>query len=153
MARLVLKLQFRKMKIKLKNLEYRMKLNNVRLLVNEFYQTFIFYRDILGLELEYGSEDGVYASFKTTEGSGIALFKRNLMSEVIGTAELPAETPMQDKQALVFAVNNVDQVYQRLKAQGCRFLNQPTDMSAWGIRVVHLRDPDGHLIELYTGSI
>jgi hypothetical protein len=36
----------------------------------------------------------------------------------------------------------------RLGARGVSFLNEPHDRPDWGIRVLHLRDPDGLLIEL-----
>ena len=30
------------------------------------------------------------------------------------------------------------------------FINEPTDMSDWGMRTVYLRDPEENLIELFT---
>ena len=63
---------------------FAIKRSHIRLLVINFKPCFCFYRDKLELPLRYGQEDGVYAEFKT-EGLHIALFKRNLMAEVLGT--------------------------------------------------------------------
>jgi len=49
-----------------------------------------------------------------------------------------------------FEVANVDETYQGFLAKGVDFINQPTDMPEWGMRVVHLRDPEDNLIELFT---
>ena len=35
-----------------------------------------------------------------------------------------------------------------MRSRGAEFLNEPHDQEAWFIRVVHLKDPDGNLIEL-----
>ena len=37
---------------------------------------------------------------------------------------------------------------ERLKGSGTAFLTDPHDRPDWGIRVAHLRDPDGNLVEL-----
>ncbi|EQC0056993.1 VOC family protein [Klebsiella oxytoca] len=49
-----------------------------------------------------------------------------------------------------FEVNNVDESYQTFLAKGIKFINQPMDMPEWGMRVVHLYDPEENLIELFT---
>jgi len=49
-----------------------------------------------------------------------------------------------------FEVENVDDTYQAFLTKGIEFINQPTDMSDWGMRVVHLRDPEENLIEFFT---
>jgi len=45
---------------------------------------------------------------------------------------------------------SVDETYQSFLANGVSFINQPTDMPDWGMRVVHLRDPEENLIEFFT---
>ena len=37
-----------------------------------------------------------------------------------------------------------------LKDKGVIFINKPTDMADWGARIVHLRDPEDNLIELFS---
>ncbi|HLE12160.1 MAG TPA: VOC family protein [Bacteriovoracaceae bacterium] len=128
-----------------------MKLSNIRLLVEKFDETFLFYKDVLGFTVTWGDVGEVYAAFKVGESGELSIFSRSLMSQAIGTSDLPANNfNVQDRVALIIDVGNVDQVYGNLKSQGQKFLTPPTDQKDWGIRVAHLRDPDGNLIELMS---
>jgi lactoylglutathione lyase len=49
---------------------------------------------------------------------------------------------------LVFGTDDVDAAAERLRGLGVRLETGPLDRSEWGVRTLHLRDPDGHLIEL-----
>jgi lactoylglutathione lyase len=118
-----------------------------RLLVSNFKACFRFYRDVLGFQANFGTENDTYADF-SLGAVNISLFDKKEMSEVLGTSHLPAQVDAQDKVCLVFAVDNVDAVCRQLKAQGVRPVTEPTDHSDWGIRTAHLRDPDGNLIEI-----
>lgn len=51
---------------------------------------------------------------------------------------------------VVFEVGNVDDTYQAFLEKGINFINEPTDMPDWGMRVVHLRDLEENLIEFIT---
>lgn len=42
-------------------------------------------------------------------------------------------------------VDDVDQEYERLKAQNIEFITAPTTYP-WGARSVHFRDPDGNIV-------
>ena len=68
-----------------------MRLQHPRLLVSKFAECFLFYRDVMGFKVTWGSEDDSYASFTDREGeeATLALFKSQAMAEVVGTAELP----------------------------------------------------------------
>jgi catechol 2,3-dioxygenase-like lactoylglutathione lyase family enzyme len=118
-----------------------------RLLVTNFTACFRFYRDVLGFQVGFGSQDGTYADFNLG-AVNISLFDKQEMSQVLGTAHLPADASIQDKVCLVFAVENVDEVCQRLRALGVQLAAEPADHPDWGIRTAHLRDPDGNLIEI-----
>ncbi len=118
-----------------------------RLLVSNFKACFLFYRDIMGFQATYGSENDVYADFNTGEVT-LALFDRLEMSKAVGTTNLPADAQAQDKMCLIFAVDDVDAKYQQLKMHSIPLINEPTDKPGWGIRVTHFRDPDGNLIEI-----
>jgi lactoylglutathione lyase len=118
-----------------------------RLLVSNFKACFLFYRDVLGWQVGFGTENDTYADF-VLGGVNISLFDKHEMSEVIGTSNLPAQTQAQDKVCLVFAVENVDLTCQQLKAFGVQLTTEPTDHPDWGIRTAHFRDPDGNLIEI-----
>jgi len=128
-----------------------MKFNNVRLLVQDFKKCFKFYTEQLGFEPLWGDEEGCYASFKVAEGiEGLAIFVSDYMAMAVGNAEKTQPVGCREKSLVSFEIENVDETYQTLSAKGVSFINQPTDMPDWGIRVVHLRDPEENLIEFYT---
>ncbi len=119
-----------------------------RLLVSNFKECFLFYRDILGFEATYGSPEDVYADFDTG-AVVLALFSRPIMSEAVGTKALPDDVNAQDTVCLCFAVENVDSACEQLAKFGVSMVTEPTDRSAWGIRTAHFRDPAGNLLEIF----
>jgi len=128
-----------------------MKFSNVRLLVKDFKKCFKFYSEQLGLETAWGDENSCYASFKVADGiEGFALFVSDFMAAAVGNADKVQPLDCREKSMISFEVANVDETYQSLMTKGINFINQPTDMTDWGMRVVHLRDPEENLIELFT---
>jgi catechol 2,3-dioxygenase-like lactoylglutathione lyase family enzyme len=127
-----------------------MKFSNVRLLVKDDRKCFEFYTEKLGLEAAF-DVGNCYASFKVAEGiEGFAIFTSDLMALSVGNAEKTQPFGCREKSMVSFEVENVDDTYQAFLAKGINFINQPTDMPNWGMRVVHLRDPEENLIELFT---
>lgn len=127
-----------------------MKLNNVRLLVKDYEKCFKFYTEQLGLEAIFDIE-GCYGSFKVAEGiEGLAIFTSDLMAPVVGNVDKDQPINCREKMMISFEVESVDETFKTLSAKGVKFINQPTDIPDWGMRVVHLRDPEENLIELYT---
>lgn len=128
-----------------------MKFISVRLLVKDFAKCFRFYSDQLGLEPAWGDENSGYASFKVADGiEGFALFVSDWMAPSVGNADKQQPTAMREKSLIAFRVDNVDETFAALKAKGVAFINEPTDMPDWGMRTLHLRDPEENLIELFT---
>ena len=128
-----------------------MKFSNVRLLVKDYKKCFKFYTEKLGLELAWGDEEGCYASFKVAEGiEGFAIFVSDFMAPAVGNAEKTQPSGYREKLMVSFEVEDVDKAYQSFLEKGVGFINEPTDMPDWGMRVVHLRDPEENLIELFT---
>jgi lactoylglutathione lyase len=125
------------------------KYDYTRLLVSHFKECFCFYRDILGFQPTYGTEDDTYADFAAGSVS-IALFDQHEMSQALGTSGKAIRPDGQDSVCLVFGVENVNTACQRLEQLGVRLLVGPTDHPEWGIRTANFRDPDGNLIEIYT---
>lgn len=121
-----------------------MRLTHVRLLVEDMDRCLRFYRDAVGLDVTLEAE-GVY--YELAAGDVIlALYRRDLMGQMIG-AELspPARS---DAVALTFQVNDVDTAAQALKDRGAELVNEPMDYEVAFLRVAHLRDPEGNLIEI-----
>jgi catechol 2,3-dioxygenase-like lactoylglutathione lyase family enzyme len=162
----------------------KVQLTHLRLLVSNYSETFRFYRDILGLEVDWGNENTGYAEFNTGFFK-LTVLKKEFMSGVIShtqqaenshneeklessqseetaknshnqeksalISEETAKNPHnKEKSALIFAVDDVDAVYENLKANNVNLINSPVDRPEWGLRTAHLRDPDGNLIEIYT---
>jgi lactoylglutathione lyase len=124
------------------------KLSYTRLLVDNFKDCFLFYRDIMGFKAVYGAEDDVYADFDTGPVT-LALFNRQYMSLAIGTSNLPSEAEAQDCECLCFSVDDVDSTSEELKKKDVRLVTEPADHADWGIRAAHFRDPAGNLIEIF----
>ena len=128
-----------------------MKFSNVRLLVKDYKKCFKFYTEKLGLEPVFGDENGPYANFKVAEGiEGFAIFVSDFMAPAVGNAEKTQPYGYREKSMVSFEVENVDETYKTFSTKGIKFINQPIDMPDWGMRVVHLRDPEENLIEFFT---
>lgn len=128
-----------------------MKFSNVRLLVKDYKKCFKFYTEQLGFEPLWGDENGCYASFKVADGiEGLAIFVSDFMASAVGNDEKIQPIGYREKSMVVFEVENVDDTYQAFSEKGISFINEPTDMPDWGMRVVHLRDPEENLIEFFT---
>jgi predicted enzyme related to lactoylglutathione lyase len=127
----------------------KMKFNNIRLLVNDFDTCFNFYKDTLELKCTWGKPGDNFASFDVGISDGLAIFKAALMNEAINkNTALQKNAP--DKFAIILEVEDVDKKYEALKKKKVKFINEPKDMPVWGIRVVHFRDPEQNLIELFS---
>jgi lactoylglutathione lyase len=127
----------------------KLKLTHLRLLVSNYKDSFLFYRDLLKFDVDWGDEDSGYAEFNTGYLK-LGLFQKELMSKVVPSVEQPSYVANRDKIVLIFAVDNVDEVYQQVKAHNAIAVTKPTDRPDWGIRTAHFRDPDGNLIEVYN---
>ncbi|MEX1249008.1 MAG: VOC family protein [Anaerolineales bacterium] len=122
-----------------------MKLTHVRLLVDDIETCRAFYKDKLGLEEQLAVVEGVYYEFAAGDCI-LALYKRELMESVAGVTM--AGELVADRVALTFNVDNVDATYTELTAKGVEFVTPPHDQEAWVLRVAHLRDAEGNLIEI-----
>lgn len=108
----------------------------------DYEKCFRFYTETLGWEAVFNIE-GCYGRFKVAEKiEGLAIFASDTMAPVVGNGEKTQPTGCREKTMVSFEVNSVDEAFKTLSAKGVNFINQPTDMSGWGMRVVHLRDPE-----------
>ena len=120
-----------------------------RLLVTNFEACFRFYHDVLGFDYQAGDETGPYVEFNTGE-TLLALFDRGYMALVVGAGAKPAQAECQDRSALIFSVDDVDEAQKVLQIKGVNFITDSRDRPDWGIRTAHFRDPEGNLIEIYS---
>ena len=122
-----------------------MELAQVRLLVADFPSCYRFYRDVLGLKPQFEAEQGPYAKLTPVGGvAGVALQDRAQMAQVLG--ELAAE-PTGYRSLVVLRVDDLDGYCQEITARGAVLLHGPAPMTD-RMRVAHLVDPAGNLIEL-----
>ena len=104
-----------------------------------------FYRDVLGLDVTLEAGDFYYEL--RMEGVILALYDRGLMGQMVGS-ELGPRPPRSDAVALTFQVDDVDQAFERLRERGAQFVTDPMDYEVAFLRMAHLRDPEGNLIEI-----
>ncbi|MEU2717188.1 VOC family protein [Streptomyces sp. NPDC007205] len=122
-----------------------MELAHVRLLVTDFAACYRFYADVLGLNPQSGATEGPYEKFSPHAGSaGIALQDRSMMAEVLG--EL-GETATGHRSLVVLRVDDLDTYVAEITARGAVLLHGPAPMTD-RMRVAHLKDPEGNLVEL-----
>ena len=111
----------------------------VNVFVSDLKRAVEFYRDTLGLQLQFQEEQFGYASF-TPEGGRF------------GVARVDAGAP--DSHSLLgrhtgigWGVPDLNAAYQNLKAKGVRFTTVPTKQP-WGGYMATFADPDGNLFYL-----
>ncbi|MEU4101414.1 VOC family protein [Streptomyces tanashiensis] len=130
-----------------------------RLLVSRFADSFRFYAAVLpplsGAVLDKGAPDGPYAGWEVDGRAALVLFDRAAMASVLGTGTLPDRpTPAQDTAMLVLRVADVNEALALCLESGGAPVLGAADRPEWGpgLRTAHLRDPEGHLIELQSYS-
>ncbi len=121
-----------------------------RILVSDFRKSWKFYRDVLGLTPVKGHGEPPYGEFDPGTGAMISLFEGKRMAEALGLAPGRYSPRYTGRSLLVFEAKDVDEVARRLRRKGVRLLRGPTERPAWQLRTIHLRDPDGYLIEIYS---
>jgi catechol 2,3-dioxygenase-like lactoylglutathione lyase family enzyme len=87
-----------------------------------------FYRDVLGLEIIYGSESSYFTSLRTKDGDTILNLEHGKASVRWGR--------------LIFHVSDVDRLWAHLMEKG--FHPESPQDAPWGERYFHMPDPDGH---------
>ncbi|MFI5804643.1 VOC family protein [Streptomyces sp. NPDC051561] len=122
-----------------------MELAQVRLLVTDFAACYRFYGEVLGLKPQSGFADGPYEKFSASVGSaGIALQDRTVMAGLLG--EL-AEEPAGHRSFVVLRVDDLDGYCAEITGRGAHLVHGPAPMTE-RMRVAHLKDPEGNLVEL-----
>jgi predicted enzyme related to lactoylglutathione lyase len=125
--------------------------SQLRILVDDFSASYRFYASVLGLTAQEGQSAGPYACFKFDDGgTDLALFARAAMTSAVGTMAADGTLPPRgsaEHLVLAFRVEDVDKAYAAAVAEGAPGVSEPTDQPGWGMRVAHVRAPEGTLIE------
>lgn len=123
-----------------------MKLEGIRLLVEDFDASFNFYSKILGFKVTWGKPGDVYASFDTGGHVGLSIFTSRLMHDALNIM-INDNLSRSHKAVLVFECHDVDKIYLTVKRKSIKIIKPPTDMPAWGNRCMHIEDPEGNTLE------
>ncbi len=122
-----------------------MRLTHVRLLVDDFETSVAFYRDVAGFEILL--EAGGFYTELDAGGVRLGIYRRSMMADVVGDPGARGAGAA-DRVLLALRVDDVDAAQREMQERGATFVTDAHDQKAWEIRVAHLRDPDGNLIEL-----
>jgi lactoylglutathione lyase len=128
----------------------RPEFSRIRLLVSDFARSWSFYRDDLGLTPVPGHGQPPYGEFRTGRRATVAVFDRAEMARSIGLPIRPPGGRATGPIALILEVPNVDDFARHLRSRKVPVLRGPTDRPAWGLRTLHLVDPDRNLVEVYS---
>lgn len=128
-----------------------MKLSQIasRILVDNFEESFIFYTEVLGYKVDWGSIKGPFASFKTETCDQVCLsiFQRKNMKLYKGFT-LDESKKKDDALVLIIPTDDLEKDYQMLRKKGVTFLGKPQTIEEWYMKCVYFRDNEGNLIEL-----
>ena len=113
-----------------------MRLKNVLLVVSDITQSMRFYQELFGLQIVRDFGENVILS------EGLVLQKQTSWEQLIDT-----HTVTGNASELFFEENNLDAFLLSAKSYGVELVGD-VRMNSWGKRVVMLKDPDGHLIEV-----
>ena len=118
-------------------------IDNIGICATDLARSVTFY-EILGFSEAYHNERGVMMAAGTVQLFLFATLRSDAMP-VARELGLFGNPPGIDH--ISFAVEDVDGLYEALKAAGVGFDGRPEDQS-WGARMVGLKDPDGNNLYL-----
>ena len=106
--------------------------------VHDFERGVAFFRDVVGLELQFSDASFDFARF---DGGTVSF------AVASGGGEAPAE-PLADRlSGIGFVVDDLDAAYREMKARGARFTMEPSKQP-WGRYMAMFADPEGNLFYL-----
>ena len=138
-----------------------MKLNHITLVVRDIEKSKQFYEETLGLIPGFGKEISGEQYSKVTGYSGLKLkfcvLKIPNSDVIIELAEFvnPIQQGNNDFRHIAFEVEDVDDMYSKLKKLNVSLISAPVEISGQGKgldgkKFFYFKDPDGNLIELFN---
>ena len=111
------------------------RINNIFLGVTDLARSAAFYRETLGLDLQFEMEGFVFLS-----AGGVAL--------ALSTAHAGLATPPAGATEVVFDVDDVSPTHEALMSRGVKFLSAPRNVTGdqWA---ANFKDPDGYLLSIF----
>ena len=117
-------------------------IDNVGVAVTDLARSVAFYEK-LGFTKGYDSDADVKGCTMNAGSAVLFLFQtKQANPQAVKRDPFLAQNPP-GLDHISFQVEDVDQIYNELKAKGVQFLNEPADQE-WGARLVGLKDPDGN---------
>jgi len=118
-------------------------LASIRLIAADVSATVAFYELVTGLPAVWGTPD--FAEIRTPQGTLAIAAEATLAFFGPGVAQ-----PAANRSIIVeFLVEDADAQFRRLRNDLPEIVQEPTTMP-WGNRSVLFRDPEGHLVNLFT---
>ncbi len=138
-----------------------MKLNHITIVVSDIEKSKRFYKDILNLDSNFEEEIGGEQFSKVTAIPDLRLRFAVLTAEntdmIIELAQFinPPTKINNDFRHIAFEVEDVDEIYSKLKEKGIETLSEPVIIKSPnpkmnGKKFFYFKDPDGNLIELFN---
>ncbi len=110
----------------------------INLHVHDVAREIAFFRDVVGLELQFADESFHYARF---DGGTVGF-------AVAGSGEAaPSEPPADRLTGIGFVVEDVDAACREMKVRGARFTMEPS-RQPWGGYMAMFADPEGNVFYL-----
>lgn len=122
-----------------------MKMTTIRLFVDDVAACAEFYEKHFGFAERANA--GVYIELDTGECK-LGFYGRDAMNDVLrGGLRAPG-----DGHLINIETESVDEAVEALRGAGVEIEVEPHDQPEWFMRVAHVRDPAGNLIELYHST-
>jgi lactoylglutathione lyase len=113
------------------------------LFVADLARSKAFYRDVLGLDVEFEDDESVGFKIK-----GLAFIVLRVDRARVQLQGEPTATPRSAATAfLTTFTGDVDALHTDLAERGIDFFQDPADQP-WGVRTAYFKDPDGHVWEI-----
>jgi len=129
-----------------------LKLEAFGLFVDNMKDMVEFYRNAIGVDINWDGSS-VFVSGKTESGIALNLCERKIIS---GSIKKPLSYPagINGTMEICFGVetfSDVDKEYERLIKAGAQPIDEPST-APWGMRSCFISDPEGNLIEIWSGN-